>query len=320
MKLLKIETINLEMRQEHFNCENMDKYLLLIFLMMWIGCQSPRKNTELALLDSLENLEIPQPNISDEQINAIINQIPAPIELSAMMKKSGAGYNKNYLNDPDKYSYYNTSFEQALNLGIYGADLGYSNLYEENQQSILYVGAIKELVDELRIGQFFNFETIERLAEKRDLDSLILLTTQDFNEVNEYFQEQQRSGLSVLMITGGWIESLFIANQVYENNLENTELKETIGEQKIVLEKILELLAHFRESNEDFDRLYSEMESLMNIYNEVVIETTRGDPSYEEVEGVLVASDNSTTIIHINDETIEKIQSVCTRIRDGFIS
>jgi tRNA-dihydrouridine synthase len=182
------------------------------------------------------------------------------------------------------------------------------------------VGAIKELVDELRIGQFFNFETIERLAEKRDLDSLILLTTQDFNEVNEYFQEQQRSGLSVLMIAGGWIESLFIANQVYENNLENTELKETIGEQKIVLEKILELVAHYRKTNEDFDRLYLQLEALMRIYDEVEIEVIHGDPTYEEVDGVLVAKDTSKTLIRIEDDTIKKIQSVSSKIRNEFIS
>jgi hypothetical protein len=298
----------------------MDKYILFIFLLCWVGCQSPRKNSETAFLDSLEKVEIPQPTISDEQINEIINQIPAPIELSAMMKKSGAGYNKNYLNDPEKYSYYNTSFEQALNLGIYGADLGYSNLYEENQQSILYVGAIKELVDELRIGQFFNFETIERLAEKRDLDSLILMTTRDFNEVNEYFQEQQRSGLSVLMIAGGWIESLFIANQVYQNNLDNDELKETIGEQKIVLEKILELVKYYRESSKDFNRLFTELETLMRVFDEVEIESIRGETAFEEVEDVLVTRDTGTTTIHISEETIKKIQSVCTEIRNGLIS
>lgn len=298
----------------------MNKFLFLIFLIAVASCRQGEKKRETTLLDSLENLEIPMPEISDEQISDIINQIPAPIELSAMMRKSGAGYNKNYLNDPEKYSYYNTSFEQALNLGIYGADLGYSNLYEENQQSILYVGAIKELVDELRIGQFFNFETIERLAEKRDLDSLILLTTQNFNEVNEYFQEQQRSGLSVLMITGGWIESLYIANQVYENNLENKELKETIGEQKIVLEKIIELLGYYQGSSEDFDQLYQDMEALMQVFNEVKIETIRGEPTYEEEEGVLVAKDQSSTLVTIQDETILKIQSVCARIRNGFIS
>jgi len=298
----------------------MKKFLFLFFLIVVASCRQGEKNRETTLLDSLENLEIPMPQISDEQINDIINQIPAPIELSAMMKKSGAGYNKNYLNDPEKYSYYNTSFEQALNLGIYGADLGYSNLYEENQQSILYVGAIKELVDELRIGQFFNFETIERLAEKRDLDSLILLTTQNFNEVNEYFQEQQRSGLSVLMITGGWIESLYIANEVYQNNPDNKELKETIGEQKIVLEKIIELLAHFQGSSEDFDQLYQDMGSLMQVFNEVKIETIRGEPAYEEEEGVLIAKDQSTMHVTIQDETIHKIQSVCARIRNGFIS
>jgi len=298
----------------------MQKYFYFILLSILVACQSPREKGELSLLDSLENIEIPQPKISDEQINEIINQIPAPIELSAMMKKSGAGYNKNYLNNPENYSKYNSSVEQALNLGIFGADLGYSNLYEENQQSILYVGAIKEMVDELRISQFFNFETIERLAEKRDLDSLLLLTTQNFNDVNLYFQEQQRSGLSVLMIAGGWIESLFIANQVYSNNQQNTELKETIGEQKIVLKKILELIANYKDSSEQFDHLYTELMSLMEAFNEVELETIYGEPTYEEVDGVLVAKDNSSTTVIISNETIEKIQNVCSGIRNGIVS
>lgn len=298
----------------------MKRAIFSIFLLILAACQSSDKKSTTSQLDNLENLEIPQPKISEEQIREIINQIPAPIELSAMMKKSGESYNKNYLNDPENYSYYNTSFEQALNLGVYGADLGYSNLYEENQQSILYVGSIKELVDELRISQFFNFETIERLAENRDLDSLILMTTQDFNEVNEYFQEQQRSGLSVLMIAGGWIESLFIASQVYENNRENNELRRTIAEQKIVLEKILELLDQYRESSEEFNELHADMAALMDVYQQVDIKTIQGEPSSEEEEGVLVTRDNAMATVKISDDTINEIKSVCTRIRNGFIS
>jgi hypothetical protein len=298
----------------------MKNYNFLIFLLLLAACQASDKRGDTTNLDSLGNLDIPQPKISEEQISEIINQIPAPIELSAMIKKSGETYNKNYLNDPESYAYYNTSFEQALNLGIYGADLGYSNLYEENQQSILYVGAIKELVDELRISQFFNFETIERLAENRDLDSLILMTTQDFNEVNAYFQEQQRSGLSVLMIAGGWIESLFIANRLYENNLENTDLRKTIGEQKIVLEKILELLEQYRESSEDFNNLHADMASLMEVYQNVEIETSYGKPSSEDEDGVLVTRDNTRATVKISDETINQIKLICTRIRNGFIS
>ena len=289
---------------------------------MWLlaACNSPKNRDETAGHDTLEGTDIPQPKISDEQISGIINQIPAPIELSAMLKRSGASFDRDYLNDPENYSYYNTSFEQALNLGTYGADLGYSNLYEENQQSILYVGAIKELVDELRIGQFFNFNTIERLAEHRDLDSLILITTQDFNEVNEYFQEQQRSGLSVLMIAGGWIEALYIANQVYNNNPENTALRETIAEQKIVLERIIELLEQFQGSSDDFDDLYRDMASLMKVYQDVNIETAAGEPSSEEKDGVLVTRDNSSTTVNISEETLRQIQAISAKIRNGFIS
>ncbi len=298
----------------------MHKLLFLLFLSFAVACSSPKKNKDIALLDSLERLEIPQPKIEDEQLNEIINQIPAPIELSSILKQSGARYNKNFLNEPENYSKYNSSFDRALNLGTYGADLGYSNIYEENQQSILYVGAIKELVDELRIDQFFNFQTIERLAEKRDLDSLLLLTTQNFNEVNNYFQEQQRSGLSVLMITGGWIEALYIANQVFLQNQENEALMETIGEQKIVLEKIIELLSFYMDSSDEFKTLFNDLNELSAIYQGVEIETVYGEPTYEEVNGVLVSKDNSTTTVNIDNNTVESIRESGNKIRNNIIN
>ncbi len=298
----------------------MQKNIFILIILLIFACQSPKKQKDIVLLDSLEKLEIPQPEVSDEKLNEIINQIPTPLELSALLRESGARYNKNYLNDPENYSLYNSSFDRALNLGVYGADLGYSNLYQENQQSILYVGAIKELVDELRIDQFFNFETIERLAEKQDLDSLLLLTTQNFNEVNDYFQEQQRSGLSVLMIVGGWIEALHIANQVYTQTPENEALREKIGEQKIILEKIMELVSFYKDSSEDFSELYASLESMSAIFEEVNIEQEFGEPTYEEVNGVLVAKDNSITIVSIDDNTIKKIKDITTKVRKGLIS
>jgi hypothetical protein len=297
----------------------MHKNYFFLLLIVAVACGSPKKDKDLALLDSLENLEIPQPVVEDEKLNDIINQIPAPIELSAILKQSGARYNKSFLNDPENYSKYNSSFERALNLGVYGADLGYSNIYEENQQSILYVGAIKELVDDLRIDQFFNFHTIERLAEKRDLDSLLLLTTQNFNDVNNYFQEQQRSGLSVLMITGGWLEALHVANEVFMQNTENEDLMETIGEQKIVLERIMELLSYYKDSSEEFNELYTELKTLSGIFEKVQIETTYGEPTFEEVNGVLVAKDNSRTTVTINPGIVSEIQETGSKIRNNII-
>lgn len=297
----------------------MKKLLLVIITVLMFACGSNKQSEEQALLDSLSTYDTDLPEISQEVINNVIQQIPSPLEISALIKLSGARYNSNYLNEPDNYSRYNTSFTRALNLGIYATDLGYANLYEESQESILFIGAIKELADELRIGQYFNFETIERLAERKDLDSLLLLTTQNFNDINTYLNEQNRPTISALMLVGGWLEALHIACSVEEISPDHLGLKEKIGEQKIVIDRIKELLGYFIESDQEIRSLYNQILELEDIYQSVTIDETYGEPTFEEVDGVLVSRDNRVTTINVSQDSIDQIQEKTSSIRSSII-
>jgi predicted small lipoprotein YifL len=181
--------------------------------------------------------------ISKEVIGDILQQIPSPLEISVLLKESGKTYNPAFLNSADNASKYNTNYKKALNLGIYGTDLGYTNIYEQSKDGAKYMTSIKGLADGLSIGQFFDIETIARLAtNSKNLDSLLLITTQNFNTINSYLQTQDRANLSVLFLTGGWLEALHITCGVASANPGNQQLKETIGEQKIILENIMLLL------------------------------------------------------------------------------
>ena len=50
--------------------------------------------------------------------------IPSPIQTAMLIEKSGADYSKGFLNDAKKVSTYATNYQKALNLGVYGADVG----------------------------------------------------------------------------------------------------------------------------------------------------------------------------------------------------
>ncbi len=302
---------------EFFN--SMKKQLIFLIIPLMFACVGRKQANEQVVLDSLNAAVGDQPVISQEVLDGIIQQIPSPLEMSALIKESGARYNSNYLNEPENYSKYDSGYKRSLNLGIYATDLGYSNLYEESQQSIFYVGAIKELTDELRIGQYFNFEMIENLAEKRDLDSLLLLSTQNFNDINDHFKEQQRPHLSALMLVGGWMEALHIACGVENQTAGNIALIEKIGEQKIVLSKIKELLSYFIEFDKDINNLFSQFLELEEIYNNVNIVEIYGEPTYEEVEGILEVKDNSSTTVNISDEAVDLIREKVNDIRVEII-
>lgn len=292
-----------------------------LILALFTACGSEKKSDDQAFLEGLDSAKAEGPSISEEVIGSILQQIPSPLEISVLLKESGKKYNGSYLNSPDNTSKYNSNYKKALNLGVYGTDLGYTNIYEQNQDGVKYMASIKELANGLSIGQFFDIETIGRLAtNSKNLDSLLLITTQNFNTINHYLQTQGRANLSVLFLTGGWLEALHITCETAQSNPDNKQLKETIGAQKIILENIMLLLSFYKESDQNMALLLTDMEELKKVYDKVNITYTYKESTFEIVDGVMVIKDNSTSTIDITPEDIANIRTVTSNIRSKIIS
>ena len=290
-------------------------------LLLLTACRSGNKADEQAMLDSLESTEVKGPSISEEVIDDLLQEIPSPLEISVLLKSSGKKYDLAFLNPADNISKYNNNYQKALNLGIYGTDLGYTNIYEKNQDGLKYMSSIKSLADDLNIGQFFDIETIGRLAtNSKNLDSLLLITTQNFNSINHYFQEQRRSNLSVLLLTGGWLEAMHITCNVAVSDPKNKELQEKIGEQKIILEKVMKLLSFYKDSDKNMASLLADMDSLKQVYDNVVITYIYKESTFEVKDGVMVIKDNSSTTVAITPEQVSEIKNISSIIRNKIIS
>ncbi len=286
------------------------------------ACNSSKKPDEQAFLESLDSAAVEKgPAVSEEVIGSIIQQIPSPLEISVLLKESGTKYDRSLLNSPDNISKYNSNYRKALNLGIYGTDLGYTNIYEQNQDGLDYMTSIKELADGLSIGQFFDIETIGRLAtNSKNLDSLLLITTKNFNSINTYLQEQNRANLSVLLLAGGWLEAMHITSQVSAKDPTNKELQEKIGEQKIILENIVILLGYYKEVDQNMASLLKDMERLKSEYENVEIIKTYKESTFEIVDGVMVIKDNSSSEIKITTENVNNIKDIISSVRKKIIS
>jgi hypothetical protein len=295
------------------------KFGLLITLLS--ACGGGKQPDEKAFLESLDSTKTTGPSISEEVIDGILDQIPSPLEISVLLKESGKRYNASILNPADNISKYNSNYKKALNLGIYGTDLGYTNIYEQNQDGIKYISAIKNLADGLNIGQFFDIATIGKLAtNSKNLDSLLLITTQNFNSINHYLQEQSRANLSALLLTGGWLEAMHITCNVASSDPNNKELLEKIGEQKVILENIMLLLSFYKEADQNMASLLADMDELKKAFDKVNITYTYKESTFEIVDGVMVIKDNSTTTIDIKPEDIAAISTITNSIRNKIIS
>ncbi|MEH0154596.1 hypothetical protein V6R21_10690 [Limibacter armeniacum] len=251
-------------------------------------------------------------------VEEVLQSIPSPLEISVLIKEVGTVYNKADLNDPNSVSRYNTAFQKALNLGIYGTDLGYANIYGKNQDAISYLNSVKKLADGLGIGAFFEYNEIKQLAESSGkLDELIRKTTYNFEKINEHLRERKREDISILCLTGGWIEAVYLTTLVNQR-VENDVLKEKIGDQKIVLEQLLLVLDIYK-SKPGFGDLIRDLTYLQEIYDQIEVERIYGKPSMKEVDGVLVVVSGEKTIVKVTEADVQKITVLLKSIRDKIV-
>ena len=229
-------------------------------------------------------------------------------------------FSTSYLASSIDASRQSTSFEKALKLGILGADLGYLNMYEKTGTAIDVLSSIKKLADGINVGQFFDFETIKRLSLNRsNLDSLLYLSLNSYNQIDKYLRDKGRGQLSALMITGVWIEGQFLATQVLKQH-PDTILRNRVGEQKIILNDLLMLLSPYCNSSSQFTSLCQNMQEMKEKYREIRITYTIGDPVMVEKNGSLVVRQTEESKVVMTDEQLTAIIVLTGNLRDKLIS
>jgi hypothetical protein len=261
---------------------------------------------------------IAKSEISSDLINEIIKSIPSPVEMSTLIREVEPKYNASFLNAAGMEGNYTTNFQKAVNIGIYGTDLGYINMYNQKTDAIKYLTSMTNLANDMKIGQFFDFQMIRRLAtNSNNLDSLLYITTSNYDKMNTYLQEQNRGNLSLLMLTGGWIEALYIASSVAEKN-DSPRLYEKVGEQKIVLDQ-LKILLDFYKSDPQVAQLSTKLNDLKVVYDSVKIAYEYHPPTIEIVNGVKMVTDNSKSVIQISKADVDQIYNLVSTIRKDLI-
>ncbi|PIY10591.1 MAG: hypothetical protein COZ18_05720 [Flexibacter sp. CG_4_10_14_3_um_filter_32_15] len=269
------------------------------------------------LVDSLTNKE--KEKLVGEVTIDIFESIPTPLKVAILIKDIGTAYHKDSLSNPDSVDNYTHEYKKALNLGIYCTDLGYANLYQENQDAINYLNSIHKLYKSLNIIQPLEYDNLKELIQNNeDSDYLLKFTAQKFDYLIAEFTEQRRQHLGLLMITGGWLESVYITSLVYKDS-RSKDLKNKIGEQKLVLYRILLALDVYKDKP-NFESLINELELLQKTYQNVEIVEKDGQPKMEVRDGQIVIIDSKETIVTISNEDARIISNLVASIRNKIIT
>jgi hypothetical protein len=239
------------------------------------------------------------------------------METAALLKKAGAEYDKDILNDVKHVNDYTSASKQALNLGIYGADLSYASVYNNTQESMLYTSCAQQLSKKLGVDNAFNEQVVSRLEQNRNnRDSLLSIISETYWQVDGYLKENQRDNISALMIAGGWVEGLYIASQVAAQH-DTPELRQRIAEQKLPLIDLLELVKTYSPDDPAVASVQTDLEKLTDLFKDVV--TPTGAATVTQENGVAVIGGGAPTAA-LTDAQMKSIHEAVTAIRNAYIN
>lgn len=262
---------------------------------------------------SFEDLEGAAVTQRKETIKKIFYTIPAPMEMASLIQSSGASFDGDLLNDVSNVESYMTRRQQALNLGMYGADLSYTTMFERSKESLFYLSAVKQLADELGAPSIISDDLIGRVeTNKENKDSLLNIVSDTFWSLNAKFKEDGMEDISALVISGGWIEALHLAISHVDSN---EALRQRIAEQKYSLDDLIKLISTY-ENQENLGEVKQDLENLQQVFAEIEINKAKTETSADENGTMVIGGANTITM---SDETLAKVTQAVAEVRTKYI-
>ncbi len=278
-----------------------------------INCKGEDSNDDKANNDQLNNLVGKTFKFKNKLFS-----IPSPFHISDLIKEISSSFNSDLLNPAENKLNYSTTEKKALNLGIYTADLGYSNIYEQISHTSKYIKLVRSLSSELQIMNAYTEEILDELEEnKQNKDSLNQIFAEAYREADVYLSENERGEVSVLIMTGAWIEGLYLMTQISKVQ-KNKLLLNRIGEQKYSLDNILKLLSQYNtEKTESLNEIINNLSDLRNSFEKIKI-------TYTYDKHIVLPNEKKTIIlsntnIEIEDNTLNEITYKTEKIRDNIV-
>jgi len=249
-----------------------------------------------------------------ENIEKIFYGLPSIVEMAELIKSSGASFNEDFLNDPAKADSYLTSSAKAINLGVYGADLSYTMMFEQDKQNINYFNAVHELAEKLDVEAALESGVIERIKDNQEnQDSLMMILTETYWTINAYLKENQaQEEISALVIAGGWLEGLHLAGKHYTPD--NDRIRERIAEQKYAIKNLNDLMATYE--SPVLDDLKADLAELNGIFDRV--EIIKGKTTKDKDDSGMTVIGGKREV-SMDDETLDELLRKTEEIRNKYI-
>ena len=205
---------------------------------------------------------------SSSQTEKVYYQVPAPDEMISFIKQGGFDYDGTFLNPADRADQHVDQKAQALNLGIYTADLTYMATYGQFQESIRYFNVVMKLADKLGVSSAFDEALVSRVKNNlTNADSLETISADSYYSIVDNLERSQRGHTLAMIAAGGWLESMYVVVNLMKKYDAESPFTQRIADQKLVFKNLWLYLEKYQDEPtvqttlQDFNKLKSIFDS-----------------------------------------------------------
>lgn len=283
------------------------KYLFFVLLcFLLITCQN-RSNVR----EHIESEEMTGFN-ETEEVKDIYYRFPSPDEMLDIIDKEKLAFNDELPLPTDRANQFLDSKSQALNLGVYIADLAYITLFQRQKEALTYFQVVYGLSDKLRISSAFDPSMLKRFEDNlNNLDSLKTLSDEALISITNYLSRNDKERVFALISIGGFIESLYLAFQIVDEYSEENEIIQRICDQKLVLENLINFSLEFAD-DDNVSEAIKLIHPVRAVYNELVA-TPEATKVTKNDKGMLIIKGGEK--IGITKEQYNKLREATIRTR-----
>jgi len=243
--------------------------LIILFLTIFWSCQNSDNNKKQSNVDTIKDFSEDRLDEAFDKAVIVFYSLPSPIETARIFKRAGATFDESILNPTTKSENYLTNKKIALNLGVYGADLSYSNLFDQSQITVNYFATTKKLAQNLGITEVISDTTINLLKENiNDRDYVMGVISDVFMNSQSYLKENHRPEVASLIVAGGWIEGIYIGSQLANESKDRKSLIEAVADQRLSAEDLINLLNVY-ENNKEITGVKNDVNKILKLLQQV---------------------------------------------------
>ena len=213
--------------------------LLIISFTCLSSCSSCKDRAAAKQQKKAEQEEV---KVIKDQIETNVYPLPTSAEVIRMLTDLEVGYIIGITNPVENSKRYFSSSTRAINIGVFGADLSYTTLYNQQQEVINYLDAIRSLANELNMSKIYNEDLYTKIKQNFDnRDELVKILTSAFNDTYGHLSENDQQPLALLVVGGAWVEGMYLTTHVSEAAYQVAGISKVLLEQKKSFDLFLEI-------------------------------------------------------------------------------